>query len=31
VSFLDRYGPVLVDRLLADLPPGIDRHWLLTL
>jgi bacillithiol biosynthesis cysteine-adding enzyme BshC len=30
VFFLNRYGPALVDRLLADLPLEMGRHWLLT-
>jgi bacillithiol biosynthesis cysteine-adding enzyme BshC len=31
VFFLNRYGPALVDRLLADLPLEMGRHWLLTI
>ncbi len=31
VSFLNRYGPALVDRLLEDLPLEIGRHWLVTI
>ena len=31
VYFLNRYGPGVVDRLLADLPLDVGRHWLLTL
>ena len=31
VFFLNRYGPALVDRLLADLPLDPGHHWLLTL
>lgn len=30
VSFLNRCGPQVVDRLLDDLPLDIGRHWLLT-
>ncbi len=30
VYFLNRYGPALVDRLLAELPLDIGRHWVLT-
>jgi bacillithiol biosynthesis cysteine-adding enzyme BshC len=30
VYFLNRYGPALVDRLLAELPLGIGQHWVLT-
>jgi bacillithiol synthase len=31
VFFLNRYGPVLVDRLLQDLPLEMGRHWMLTI
>ena len=31
VYFINRYGPAVVDRLLADLPLDVGRHWLLTL
>jgi bacillithiol biosynthesis cysteine-adding enzyme BshC len=31
VSFLNRYGPPLVDRLLADLPIEPGSHWVLTI
>ena len=31
VYFINRYGPGVVDRLLADLPLDVGRHWLLTL
>ena len=31
VYFLNRYGPGVVDRLLAGLPLDVGRHWLLTL
>jgi bacillithiol biosynthesis cysteine-adding enzyme BshC len=30
VYFLNRYGPGLVDTLLADLPVELGSHWLLT-
>jgi uncharacterized protein YllA (UPF0747 family) len=30
VYFLNRYGPGLVDRLIADLPLELGSHWLLT-
>lgn len=30
VSFLNRYGPALVDRLLSDVPLDLGRHWVLT-
>jgi bacillithiol synthase len=30
VYFLNRYGPALVDRLLAELPLDIGQHWVLT-
>jgi bacillithiol biosynthesis cysteine-adding enzyme BshC len=30
VYFLNRYGPALIDRLEAELPLSMDRHWLLT-
>ncbi len=30
VYFLNRYGPALVDRLLAELPSGMGQHWVLT-
>lgn len=29
VSFLNRYGPPLVDRLMSDLPLDLGRHWVL--
>ena len=31
VFFLNRYGPALVDRLLAELPLEMGRHWILTI
>jgi bacillithiol biosynthesis cysteine-adding enzyme BshC len=31
VYFLNRYGPVLVDRLVADLPLDMGRHWIVTI
>jgi uncharacterized protein YllA (UPF0747 family) len=31
VSFLNRYGPTLVDRLLEELPLDMGTHWLLNL
>jgi bacillithiol biosynthesis cysteine-adding enzyme BshC len=30
VSFLNRYGPGLVDRLLSDLPLELGYHWVVT-
>ena len=30
VWFINRYGPVLVDRLLEDLPLEMGHHWVLT-
>ena len=30
VSLLNRYGPAVLDRLLADLPLDIGQHWVLT-
>ena len=30
VYFLNRYGPALVDRLLAEVPLALGHHWLLT-
>ena len=31
VFFLNRYGPALVDRLLAELPLDLGRHWVMTI
>jgi len=31
VSFLNRYGPALVDRLIADLPLELGHHWVVTI
>ena len=31
VWFLNRYGPALVDRLLAELPLAMGHHWVLTI
>ena len=31
VWFLNRYGPVLVDRLMDDLPLEMGHHWVLTI
>jgi bacillithiol biosynthesis cysteine-adding enzyme BshC len=31
VSFLNQYGPALVERLLADLPLGLGTHWIVTI
>ena len=31
VAFLNRVGPGLVDRILADMPPAAGQHWLVTL
>jgi bacillithiol synthase len=30
VYFLNRYGPAVVDRLLAELPLDLGQHWILT-
>jgi uncharacterized protein YllA (UPF0747 family) len=30
ISLLNRYGPALLDRLLADLPLDLGHHWVLT-
>jgi bacillithiol biosynthesis cysteine-adding enzyme BshC len=30
ISFLDQYGPALVDRLMEQLPLDLGRHWILT-
>ena len=30
VHFLNKYGPVLVDRLLEELPPDMGVHWVIT-
>nr|MBA3295996.1 bacillithiol biosynthesis BshC [Acidobacteriota bacterium] len=31
VFFLNRYGPALVDRLLAELPLDPGKHWIMTI
>lgn len=31
VWFLNRYGPALVDRLMAELPLAMGHHWVLTI
>jgi hypothetical protein len=31
IFFLNRYGPALVDHLLAELPIELGQHWLLTI
>jgi bacillithiol synthase len=31
VCFLNLYGPVLVDRLLEDLPLDLGQHWVMTI
>ena len=31
VYFLNRYGPALVDHLIADLPLDLGRHWVMTI
>ncbi len=31
VTFLNRVGPGLVDRILAEMPPTSGQHWLVTL
>ncbi len=31
VYFLNQYGPVLVERLLEELPLGLGQHWVLTI
>jgi bacillithiol biosynthesis cysteine-adding enzyme BshC len=30
VSFLNRYGPALVTRLIEELPPGSAEHWVVS-
>jgi len=30
VSFLNQYGPALIDRLDEELPLDLGRHWILT-
>jgi bacillithiol biosynthesis cysteine-adding enzyme BshC len=30
VYFLNRYGPALIDRLVADLPLDLGSHWVMT-
>ena len=30
ISLLNRYGPVLVDRVLADVPLDLGQHWVIT-
>ncbi len=30
VTFLNKYGPALVDRLLESLPPEMGKHWVIT-
>jgi bacillithiol biosynthesis cysteine-adding enzyme BshC len=30
VHFLNKYGPMLIDRLLEELPPDIGIHWVVT-
>ena len=31
VFFLNRYGPALLDRLMADLPVRMGQHWVITI
>ncbi len=31
VYFLDRYGPALVDKMLAELPLELGQHWVITM
>ena len=31
VTFLNRYGPALVDRLIEALPPEMGKHWVITI
>jgi uncharacterized protein YllA (UPF0747 family) len=31
VSFLNQYGPTLVDRLFRDLPLDLGRHWIIVI
>ena len=31
VFFLNRYGPALVERLVADLPLTMGQHWVITI
>ena len=30
VHFLNKYGPVLIDRLLEEMPPDMGVHWVIT-
>jgi uncharacterized protein YllA (UPF0747 family) len=31
ISFLNQYGPVLVERLDEELPLDLGRHWIVTI
>jgi bacillithiol biosynthesis cysteine-adding enzyme BshC len=31
VTFLNRYGPALIDRLIEALPPEMGKHWVITI
>jgi bacillithiol biosynthesis cysteine-adding enzyme BshC len=31
VSFLNQYGPALIDRLMAELPLDLGRHWVVAI
>jgi uncharacterized protein YllA (UPF0747 family) len=31
IYFLNRYGPAFIQRLLADLPLDLGRHWIITI
>jgi bacillithiol biosynthesis cysteine-adding enzyme BshC len=31
VSFLNQYGPALIDRLMEELPLDMGRHWIVTI
>jgi uncharacterized protein YllA (UPF0747 family) len=31
LSFLNQYGPALVERLAADLPLDLGRHWVVSI
>ena len=30
VHFLNKYGPILIDRLLEEMPPDMGVHWVIT-
>ena len=31
ITFLNKYGPALIDRLLEALPPEMGKHWVVTI